>query len=193
MFKNEPLGHEAKLRNAKASFYIGEFDWAVAQLNILKSATSQFIANDAMYLSLLITDNTIMDTTTQALEMFASADLLFFQNKVDSALSKLDSINALFPTHQLTDDILYKKAEIWSKRGEYEKAAGYLQKVIEGYEQEILGDDALFMLAEIYDYRLKDKMQAMQLYQDLLINHPGSLYTVEARKRYRQLRGDNIN
>lgn len=193
MFKNDPIGHQAKLKNAKLSFYIGEFDWAKAQLNILKSATSQLIANDALYLSLLITDNTVMDTTTEALAMFARADLLFFQNKEEQALATLDSIQVLFPSHTLADDILFKKAQISIKKMDYPKAAEYLQKVVDTYGYEILGDDALFMLADITENKFEDKPKAMQLYQDLLIDFPGSLYTVEARKRYRRLRGDHIN
>lgn len=193
MFKNDPIGHQAKLKNAKLSFYIGEFDWAKAQLNILKSATSQLIANDALYLSLLITDNTVMDTTTEALQMFARADLLIFQNKDEQALATLDSIQVLFPSHSLADDILYKKAHISIKEMDYTKAAEYLQKMVDSYSYEILGDDALFMLADITENKFEDKPKAMQLYQDLLINFPGSLYTVEARKRYRKLRGDQIN
>lgn len=193
MFKNEPLGHTAKLKNAKLSFYKGEFEWSRAQLNILKSATSQLIANDALYLSLLISDNTVMDTTYTALQMFARADLLFFQNRDDEALVTLDSVNTMFPGHSLADDILYKKAQIMVKRQDYEKAAEHLQKVVDGFGYEILGDDALFMLADITENKFEDGEKAMQLYQDLLINYPGSLYTVEARKRFRKLRGDQIN
>lgn len=193
MFKNEPLGHTAKLKNAKLSFYKGEFEWSRAQLNILKSATSQLIANDALYLSLLISDNTVMDTTFTALQMFARADLLFFQNKDDEALVTLDSVNDMFPGHSLADDILYKKAQIMVKRQDYEKASEFLQQVVDGFGYEILGDDALFMLADITENKFDDDAKAMQLYQDLLINYPGSLYTVEARKRFRKLRGDQIN
>lgn len=193
MFKNEPLGHTAKLKNAKLSFYKGEFEWSRAQLNILKSATSQLIANDALYLSLLISDNTIMDTITTALEMFARADLLYFQNRDDEALATLDSVNTQFPGHSLADDILFKKAQIMIKKQDFNSAAENLQKVVDGFGYEILGDDALFMLADITENKFNDSIKAMQLYQDLLINYPGSLFTVEARKRFRKLRGDQLN
>jgi TolA-binding protein len=56
-----------------------------------------------------------------------------------------------------------------------------------------LGDDALFSLASLEESYLKDNEKAKQHYQELLTKYPGSLYTVEARKRFRKLRGDNLN
>lgn len=193
MFKNEPMGQEAKLRNAKLSYYTGEFDWAEAQLNVLKSATSQFIANDALYLALLISDNTVMDTTTAALEIFARADLLAYQNKLDLALTALDSITQFYPNHTLVDDILFEKAQIYYKRSDFENTIKFYKEIADKYSTEILGDDAFYRLALIYDHKMKDQTKAMEYYQELLIKYPGSLYTVEARKRFRELRGDNVN
>ncbi len=193
MFKNDELGQEAKLKNAKLSFYIGQFDWAQAQLNVLKSATSQLIANDALYLALLISDNTIMDSNSVALQMFARADLLYFQNKDSLSLVTLDSIETKFPAHSLTDDILYKKAQVFLKKQRVEEALSNLHKIVDDYFYDILADDALYMLAGIYENRLNNKEKAMELYQDLLLKFPGSLYTVAARVRYRALRGDKIN
>ncbi len=193
MFKNDELGQEAKLKNAKLSFYIGQFDWAQAQLDVLKSATSQLIANDALYLALLISDNTVMDTNTVPLQLFARADLLYFQNKDSIALATLDSIETLFPAHSLTDDILYKKAQVFLKKQRVDDAVKNLQKIMDDYFYDILADDALYMLAGIYENRLNNKEKAMELYQDLLLKFPGSLYTVNARVRYRSLRGDKIN
>ena len=193
MFKNDELGQEAKLKNAKLSFYIGQFDWAQAQLDVLKSATSQLIANDALYLALLISDNTIMDTNTVPLQMFARADLLYFQNKDSIALATLDSIETQFAGHSLTDDVLYKKAQVFLKKQRVEEAVSNLHKIVDDYFYDILADDALYTLAGIYENRLNNKEKAMELYQDLLLKFPGSLYTVDARVRYRALRGDKIN
>lgn len=193
MYKNDELGKEAKLKNAKLSFYIGQFDWAQAQLNVLKAATSQLIANDALYLALLISDNTIMDSNSVALQMFATADLLYYQNKTEEALLKLDSIETMYPNHSLTDDIYYKKAQIFLKKQRVEEAVANLHKIVDDYFYDILADDALYMLAGIYENRLNNKEKAMELYQDLLLKFPGSLYTVDARVRYRALRGDKIN
>jgi len=192
-FKNEPIGHEARFRNARLSFYIGEFDWARAQLDVLKAATSKLIANDAMSLSLLITDNIEEDSSTVELGTYTRADLLLYRNKPDAALAVLDSLMTAFPLHSIIDDALMKKAEILMKQGNFSGAETLYQKVISDFGDGILGDDALFNLAQMYDRQLNDPVKAMAAYQELLVKYPGSLFTVDARKRFRVLRGDQVN
>lgn len=192
-FKEDPLGHEAKYRNAKVSYYTGDFEWAQAQLDVLKASTTKLISNDAIDLSLLITDNFNMDTTTVAMMLYAQADLLAFQNQTGEAFAKLDSITTLFPGHTLTDEILMMKADIYTRQGKFEVAVELLQEVIDLHFADILGDDAVFKLAELNHYQFGDLDAAKELYNKLLLDYPGSLYVVEARKRFRQLRGDAIN
>lgn len=192
-FKDEPIGHQAKLKNAKLSYYIGEFEWAKAQLDVLKAATSKLIANDAMDLSLLISDNSDMDSTYDALGIYSRADLLVFRNKYDEALITLDSLFSKYTYHSLFDETYYKKAEIYMKKGLTDSAVVYYKKVEENYAYDILADDALFELAGIYETDYKDTAKAMEYYEKLMANYPGSTYVVEARKKYRTLRGDNVN
>ncbi len=192
-FKHSPLGQEAKFRNAKWSYYKGDFEWAQSQLDILKSATTELMANDAMSLSLLISDNLAFDSTTTALSMFSRADLLMYQNKNDEADLTLDSLLKMFHTHSLADDAIFKKAAIMKKRRKFAEANVYLQMVVDSFPESILADDAMFQLGDIYQYKLKDNKRAMEYYQQLLLKHPGSLFCVEARKRYRILRGDSVN
>lgn len=192
-FKNEPIGHEARYRNARLSFYIGEFAWSGAQLNVLKAATSKLIANDAMALSLLISDNIEEDSSTVALGTYARADLLLYRNQPEAAIGVLDSLMDAFPFHSIMDDALMKKAEILMKQGNFQESASLYQKVVSDYGDGILGDDALFKLAVLYETHLQDTTKAMAAYQELLVKYSGSLYTVEARKRFRTLRGDPVN
>ena len=187
------MSYEAKFRNAKLYYYTGQFGWARAYLDILKASTSKLIANDALDLSLLISDNTILDTSNTAMLMYATADLFSFQNKDNLALITLDSIMTLFPGHSLTDEIIYKKSGIMIKKSRYEEAGKLLKTIVTDHSYDILADDALFKLAELYERQFKDTEKAMELYQQMLTDFPGSLYTVEARKRFRKLRGDNIN
>lgn len=192
-FKYDVLGQEAKFRNARLSYYIGEFQWAKAQLDVLKAATSKLTANDAMQLSLLISDNTLMDTTPTALLIFARADLYIYQHKYDSALILFDSIKTNFPSHSLNDEILFKKAKIMIAQRNYPLAVAYLDTLLYDYPYDILADDALFKMAKIYETKLDNPQKAMECYKNLLTQYPGSLYVVEARKRYRVLRGDEVN
>jgi tetratricopeptide (TPR) repeat protein len=189
-FKNDALGREAKFRNARLSYYLGEFEWAAAQLGVLKAATSQLISNDAMKLGLLIMDNLGMDSITEPLQMYSRADLYDFCNRYDQALATLDSLETAFPAHSLTDEIWFKKAEIYFKKGDFQKAAEFYFRVFEVYPDDILADDALFLLAEITEQKLRENQRAKELYELLLTRYPGSLFTVEARKRFRFLRGD---
>lgn len=192
-FRDDPIGQEAKFKNAKLSYFNGEFEWAKAQLDVLKSATHQLIANDAMQLSMLISDNTDLDSSIDALLIYAHAELVSFQNKDSLALLTLDSILTNFPKHALSDETYFKKAQIMKKQGRFKEAAEFLQTIITNYPEDILADDALFNLAELTEKNFKDSTKAMELYQQLLTKYTGSLFVVEARKRYRVLRGDHVN
>lgn len=192
-FKYEPIGQEAKFRNAKLSFYAGDFAWAKTQADVLKGATTKLIANDALDLSLIITDAIGVVTNDVPLKLFASAELMIVQHRYNEAMGRMDSINLLFSTHTLGDDIFYKKAQISFKLGKYADVEAMYKNIIEFYPNELYGDDAQFKLAELYDKYIRDTEKAKQAYQDVLSNYPGSIFTVEARKRFRELRGDNLS
>lgn len=193
LIKTGEIGRMAKLKNAKLAYYTCEFEWAQAQLNVLKAATSDLISNDALYLAMLISDNSFMDTTYEALSIFARADLFIYQNKIDSAVIALDSIEQFHAGHSLQDDILLKKAEIAEKRRDYRTAAELYHRIWKEHGFDILGDDAIYRMAKLHEERLSEPDKAMEYYQILLLDYPGSLYTVEARKRFRTLRGDLLN
>jgi tetratricopeptide (TPR) repeat protein len=192
-FKYDPVGYEAKFRNAKLSFYIGEFDWARTQLDVLRTATSKLIANDAMELSLLISDNLESDSNTVPLSMFARAQMLSFRKKTDLALLVLDSLEKLYPGHNLRDDVLYAKAGIFINRKDYTTADSLLTLLVANYGQDILADNALIMQARMFDYQLKNTARAMDLYEKIILDYPGSVYIAEARKRFKELRGNPFN
>ena len=205
---NDILGNEAKFKNAKLSFYIGEFEWAKSQLEVLAAATSKLVSNDAIYFSMLISDNQLEDeedvededttllfentSSNPPLKKYAEADFLLFQNKDDAAMVALDSVITLAPFGTLVDDALYQKALILIKRKDYLGAEQLLKKIEEAHATELLADDAVFQLAELYEYYLKDIPKAMEYYQKIMRNFSGSLYVVEARKHYRALRGDAV-
>lgn len=192
-FKYEAIGQEAKFRNAKLSFYAGDFAWAKTQADVLKGATTKLIANDALDLSLVITDAIGVDTNDAPLKLFASAELLILQHKYNEAITRMDSINVLFNTNTLGDDIFYKKAQIYTRLGKYSDAEAAYKNILEFYSSDLYADDSQFKLAELYEFNFKDKEKAKQTYEELLTKFPGSIYTVEARKRFRDLRGDNLN
>ncbi len=191
-FANDPLGQEAKYKNARLSYYQGDFVWSKAQLDVLKSSTSQLIANDALNLSLLISDNLQNENDTAALKKFTEADLRIFKNQPERALAILDSLNILYPGNSLADDILMAKSRIFIKNNDLNQALVQLQEIIDRYSTDLWGDDAIFILADIYETRLNQPGKALELYQKIITEYPGSLYVIEARKRFRHLRGDKL-
>lgn len=194
-FKHDEIGREAKFRTARSYYYEGEFEWAAAQLNVLKAATTQLISNDAMSLALLIQDNSGFDSdsNTAPLLIYSHADLLEFQNHHTAALATLDSLLKEFPGHSLTDETWFKKAEIYTSIGKLDSAVIYYADIVSNFPDDILADDALYSLADLQENRLNNKEKAMELYETLLQKYPGSLYAVDARKRFRALRGDKLN
>lgn len=190
--KDAPLGELARYKNAKLSYYKGDFEWAQDQLDILKGSTSELISNDAIDLSVFILEHYALDTTQRPMNLFARAELLLFQNQFDNSIVVMDSILMQYKGHGLGDDILYQKAEIAVKKRNYSEAIALLERIPKEYKEGILVDNALFRMAEIYELRMNDPKKAQDLYEQILFDHSGSLFTVEARKRFRRLRGDGV-
>lgn len=191
-FREDYLGEKARFKNALLSYYNGDFEWSQAQFDILKASTSKLISNDAIDRSVFILDNMGIDSIVEPLEMYAETELLIVQNKYDEALNKLDSIKHLYGGHPLRDDILYLEANIHTRRKDYDKAVKSYNEVITLHQEEIRCDNSIFELGELYENVLKDPVKAMELYEKLFIDFSNSTYAVEARKRFRKLRGDEI-
>jgi tetratricopeptide (TPR) repeat protein len=195
--KENLVGYEAKLRNAKLSYYKGDFRLAQEHLDILKQATTREIANDALALSMRIKENIAFDSIGAALKDYASIELLLYQNKSDEALKKIEDLKQGVSTggvsisnQTILDDVYWLEANIRMQRGEFENSISLLQRILDEYGEDVLSDDAYFLQGEIYERQLGDKDKAMEIYRNFLTKFPGSVYAAEARKRFRQLRGD---
>lgn len=185
-------GEIARFKNAMLFYYEGEFAWAQEQFDILESATSKLISNDAIDMSVFIMDNMGLDTTDIPLKMFAQAEFLTVQNRFDEAFSQLEKISATYPEHDLEDDILFQKADIHHSRKNYDLALDLYTKVYTDFNEEIRADNALMKAAEIYEYELEEPEKAKELYEKLYLDFSNSTFAVEARKRFRLLRGDDV-
>ncbi len=182
-FREDALGEEARFRNARLSYYRGDFEYAQGQLSVLKASTSELIANDALHLSVLITENIPPDSNILPLRRFAAADLLLFQNRDAEAAALLDSVATAFPEHPLEDDILMLRAKIAERGGDYTTALGHLKTVYEQHGKDVLADDAVFKTAELYERILKNTTEARRFYEQLILDYPGSTYVQIARNR----------
>lgn len=190
--KGDLLAQEARFKVAKTSYFNFDFNWAQVQLDVLKKSATQLIANDAMQLSLLIKDNSLEDSTQTALKQFARADLLKFQKKETEAISVLKSLLENHKGEKIEDEALLKLGELYEANGDYEKAIESYLALIEFYNEDILADDAHYQLAKLYETKLNQPQKAKEYYELLIFNFEDSIYFVEARKKYRMLRGDEI-
>lgn len=191
--KNDVLGQNARYKVAQTSFYKGDFDWALTQLKVLRSSTSQLIANDAMQLSLLISDNSLEDSTQTALRKYARADLLAYQNKTQEAIAELNGILLDHKGEKIEDDALLKQGELLVGIKDFAAAELNYRKIIEFYGSGILADDAHFQLGELYRNVLNEPEKAKAEYEKIIYSYQDSYYFPQARKYFRKLRGDSIN
>jgi tetratricopeptide (TPR) repeat protein len=191
--KNDVLGQEARFKVAQASFYKGDFEWALTQLKVLRGSTSQLTANDAMQLSLLISDNILEDSTQTALKKYARADLLAYQNKDKEAIAVLEDILQQHKGEKIEDEALLRQAQLLEEAENYEAAIYNYTKIIEFYGDDILADDAHFALAELFRNVLDQPEKAKYHYEQILYKYQDSYYFPQARKNFRILRGDVIN
>jgi tetratricopeptide (TPR) repeat protein len=190
--RETPLGYDAKLRNAKLSYYKGDFKLAQEHLDILKQATTREIANDAMDLSMRIKENTAFDSTGGSLKEYAAIEMLLVQNKTKEAIQRLEKFQQtdLTTNSTIRDDMYWLEANLRMKQGQFNEAISLLEKILKEYGEDILADDAYFLEADIYENQLKNKDKAMEIYREFLNKFPGSVLAAEARKRFRNLRGD---
>lgn len=191
--KNDVLAQEARFKVAQTSFYKGDFEWALTQLKVLRGSTSQLIANDAMQLSLLISDNSLEDSTKTALKKYAKADLLAYQNKNKAAIAVLEDILQQHKGEKIEDEALLKQAQLLEQSKDYEAAIFNYTKIIEFYGDDILADDAHFAMGELFRTKLNDPEKAKYHYERIMYRYQDSYYFPQARKYFRFLRGDTIN
>ena len=191
--KNSTVSQEARYKVAKTSYYKGDFKWAESQLKILKSSTSQLIANDALDLKLLISDNKYDDSLQVALKLYAKADLMAFQNKTNEAIMLLYKVLSEHKTESIIPQALFTQAQLFEKKQLFDKAEINYSGILNNYKDSILSDNAIYALAELYANKLAEPEKAKSLYEQIIFNHADSIFFVDARKNYRALRGDAIN
>jgi TolA-binding protein len=189
-FKEDAIGREAKFRNARLSFFQGDFEWAQGQLDVLKAATTQKISNDAIFLGMLIQDNLGIDSNFAAMETFALADRFAFRLKIDSAIFYFGKLISDFPGHSITDEAWFATGKMFERSFNFTEAVKWYQKIVEGYSTEIWADDALFRMGMLYAYPLNNLEEAKKCFEKLLLDYPNSTFAVAARKHFRKIRGD---
>lgn len=189
--KNDAVAHEASLKAAKTSYFKTDLEWALKQFKELKSASTQLIANDALEYFLLINDNTVADSTQVALKAFAKADYLEYQNRNQEAIQAFQAILKLYKGQEIEAVTNLRLGQLYEKIGEFSLALAQYQSIIEQHSDGIYVDEALYFSAELYKNQLQLPDKAKPLYEKIIFNHQDSIYFVEARRKFRELRGDS--
>lgn len=191
-FKNSPLAQEARFKVARTSYFKGDFTWAQNQLKVLRSSTSQLIANDAMKLSLKISNNLDKDSINEGLRLFAKTELLEFQRKYELALDTLSLVLHEHKGRAIEDDALLKQGDLLTHLGDYRGAENSFLNLLSNYPESLLMDECLFSLGELYEDQLGEIDKAKEMYERIIFEYSSSIYLVEARKAFRRLRGDDL-
>ena len=191
-FKNHFLGQEARFKVAQTSYFKNDFKWAKAQLKVLKGSATQLIANDAANLFLTISDNQPKDSIPSGLKEYAKADLLAFQNKNEEAITLLTAVIIKYKGQPIEDEALFKQAKLLVKQHKYDDAILNYAKIIALDKEGIYIDDVYYQMAELYNTELNNPEKAKEYYQKIIFDHASSIYLVDARKKFRKLRGDTI-
>jgi tetratricopeptide (TPR) repeat protein len=159
------------------------------QLDVLKSATTQLISNDAMELALVIIDNLGIDSNYRALQWYSRALLAEKQQHHQQAWLFLDSVVQEFPGHALSDEVLFVKARMKKNQGKFAEAAELLETLALAFNFDILADNALYQLGMLYAYQLNQPEKAQATFEKLIEKYNSSVYLVDARREYRKIRG----
>lgn len=191
--KNNVVSQEARFKVAKTSYYKGDFEWAETQLDVLKGSATQLIANDALELLLVIRDNSQEDSLQTALKKYARADLLSYQNKPKEAIKLYDQILEEHKGEDIEDEALLAQALLYEDDKAFAKAEKNYITIIDFYKEGILADDAFYRLAKLYENELGQPDKAKANYERIIFDFADSIYFVDAQKKYRALRGDDIN
>lgn len=186
-YKQDEMGEEARYKQAKLAFYRGDFEWAQTMLNVLKASTTELISNDAMSLSILITENIVKDTSAVPLKMYAQADLLISQYQYQTADSLLQQLLDTFPQSDLIDDVYMLRAKLAKEEGRMSTALNYYEMVATKFKNDVLADDALLQCGLIYEIHLAEPEKAKKYYEDLILTFPNSTLSHIARERLNKL------
>ena len=149
--KDSPLAYEAKIKTAKLYFYTGDFELAKELADILKQGTQREIANDALELSLLIEDNTGIDSLEVGLKNFANIRFVYDQKRWEEGDSFLALLTTENKQESLQDDILYLRATRARQKGENVLAKEMYWEIFKKFPEDIYGDDALFYFLTLSD------------------------------------------
>jgi tetratricopeptide (TPR) repeat protein len=177
----------ARLELAYLDFYAGDTFGALARAEAMDANTSADVANDALLLRLLLTENVDTDSSTTQLAAYASASLLLRQGRPEPAVAVLDSLLAASGRHPVADDAAFLHALALRAAHRTDDAMAALGEFPLRHADSYLVERARFLLGEIHERDAGDFAAARAAYEAFVTTYPRSVLAPEARARLRRL------
>lgn len=186
---NNNIGYEAKLKKAQLAYFQGDLLWAKAQYDVLKGSTSKLIANDALKMSHFLNTNFEEERDNRDLQRLAETEYKVYRKNYTEALPLLDSLitNA---SAGIADQASLVKARVLLACFKTAEAVQLLNTLSKNSPQTYIQAEALYELANLKALA-NAREEALELYKLLVSDYSGSVYSVEAGKRYRELEKTN--
>jgi tetratricopeptide (TPR) repeat protein len=176
----------ARLRLADMELWRGNDSAARSRYEEISGNPSSIAANDALDKLLLLQ---LRQDDSVAVTLIIQAEEFFLRRRYADAVSLLTSQLETVRDNDLKDRGSYLAARSCIVLGDTLKAEPFLLSILQRIPESIYGDQSLWMLATVSEFK-NDVKTAMQYLESLLVYYPRSILIPDARERIRKLRGD---
>ena len=185
--QSKAFAAQALIFLTKIEFYRGHYTECQNILDgvIKLEGTDGTVTNDALELKLLLAEAQSMP---EILALYAKADLLLFQDKKSEALNKLENALEKNLPVNLKAPLLLKVARLSQEIGKSVEAIDFCNKLVSDSTLISYADEALFLMANVFENDIGDLARAFQLYDRLLVEFPDSQFGNSARTHLGKIR-----
>ena len=188
-FLTPRLKADALLLLGQLAYYDADFETALKRFSEIESPREA--SNDALLQRLIILKG-IGDTlknpkALDALRRFALIEKQIAQQKPAVALESLKAWLNDFGGSILTDDALFKKADIEETLAPL-RALETHEQLLSAYPKSYYADKSLFRLGKLSEQVLKNREKAMAYFERLIKEYPRSFLVKSAREELRRLK-----
>ena len=181
--KNDKLNDLLIFKKIQISYYKNEINKLKDYVNLMIEKTSEdyIYYNDILNIKheiLLFQDD--INFQNYSLAMFK-----VFQNKRTEAINILESILEI-DNEEISNKIKFECSYLYFLQGDFNKSLEIANSIT---LDSSFNEDSMLLKAEIYDYKIKNKSMAANLYLEFLNNFPLSIHYESIRLRLRELAG----
>ena len=181
--KNEELNNLLTFKEIQILYYKNELDKLKNQMKLMINKTPQ----DHIYYNdlLSIKHDVLLFADDINFKNYSLAMLKIFQNKRTEAINILESILEI-DNEEISNKIKFDCSYLYFLQGNFSKSLEIANNITSNSS---FSEHSMLLKAEIYDYKIKNKSIAADLYMEFLNNFPLSIYYESIRIRLRELAG----